>query len=52
MMRRALIKPIEMMLLGMLGMGVFQIGYHVWKDHQRFHAIVNAILAQQREQPK
>lgn len=46
---KRLMKPIGMVLLGMLGMGVFQAVYHGWKDHQNLHAVIKILVAQQQQ---
>lgn len=41
---------VGIILLGALGMGLFQISLHLWQDHLNLHALVN--LVQQASQAK
>ena len=52
-MRTIAAKYVAPLALGILGMGLFYAGAHVWQDHQVLHALVaEAIQRQQAQQQR
>lgn len=51
-MRQRVIVGIVYLLAGLVGMGLWTVGIHLYQDHQNLHALVNVELQRQQAMQK
>ena len=51
-MRARLITALVALLFGVLGMGLWVIGIHLYQDHQNLHALINLEVQRAQAQQK
>ena len=47
---RKIAQGIGVAILGALGMGAYQVGWHAYVDHKQLHAIIRLITAAKQQQ--